>query len=50
MDISMHFSSSLVFLPTATVIMFWDETAYNLILLLTDSLDSAKQEKRKKYE
>jgi hypothetical protein len=48
MDICMHSSSTLVFLPTAIVIMFWDETAYNLILLLTDSLDSAKQERAKK--
>jgi hypothetical protein len=50
MDICLHSLSSLVFLPTAIVIMFWYETAYNLILLLTYSLDSAKQEKREKNE
>jgi len=50
MDICMHSSSSLVLLPTAIVIMVWDKTAYNLTLLLRDPLDSAKQEKRKKYE
>jgi hypothetical protein len=48
MDICMHSSSSLILLPTATVIMVWNKIAYNLTLLLTDSLDSAKQEKKKK--
>lgn len=46
MDICMHSSSSLVLLPTAIVIMFCDKTAYNLTLLLTGSLESAKQEKK----
>ena len=50
MDICMHSISSLVLLPTAIVVVVPDKTAYNWTLLLTDSLDSAKQEKRKKHE
>ena len=46
MDICRHASSSSVRLPTAIVIRVWDKKAYNLTLLLPDSQESAKQEKR----